>query len=98
MNGGFYIWQRGNSFTYNMFGPDRWYITGAGTVTVARSVTNDSPNNNYSLVWTTSANSSYCNPRQAIESSTVLKLRGKVVTVSFYVKSTGVTSLGTIQP
>lgn len=90
INGGLQVWQRGTSVAgVNAYtSADRWYMSGSGTMTSARSATLDSPNGNYSLVLTSGATSSYINPSQAIEAANVYSLRGKTVTFSFYCKLT----------
>lgn len=101
INGGLQVWQRSTSVAgvTAYTSADRWYMSGSGTMTSARSATLDSPSGNYSLVLTSGATSSYINPTQAIEAANVYSLRGKVVTFSFYCKLTaGTWGGGALQP
>jgi hypothetical protein len=87
INGSFQIWQRATTSTASGYVcADRWSMSGSGNVTQARSSSPDSPNGNYSLVCTSNSASTYTNVSQAIENVNVYPLRGKTVTVSFYIK------------
>jgi hypothetical protein len=96
INGGMNVWQRGTSFTANGYGPDRFILAFGGTATAIKSSTPTSPNGNYYIQTTTGAASSFCNYTQAIETANVLPLRGKVVTVSAWVQTSGVAFTGTM--
>jgi hypothetical protein len=96
INGSFQIWQRSTSAagTAGYLTADRFSLTGGGTVTNSQSATPNSPNGNYSYVWTTGAASSYVNVSQAIERVNVYALRGKTVSVNYWVMSTGTAYVG----
>ena len=96
INGGMSIWQRGTSAagTAGYLTADRFALVGGGTVTNSKSATPNSPNGNYSYVWTTGAASSYVNVSQAIERDNVYALRGQTVSVNYWVMSTGTAYVG----
>jgi hypothetical protein len=95
INGGFDIWQRGTSSASTGYTTaDRWYNTTAGTTTFSQDAS-DFPTGvgvRYSSKWTTGAGSSYGQIFQALESSTVIPLRGNAMTFSVWVKR-GATAL-----
>jgi len=81
INGGFDIWQRGTSFTGNVYTADRWY--GGNTPSaIARST--DVPNGFTYSIDITGANHLL---GHRVESFNSVKLRGGPITVSFWAKS-----------
>ena len=89
INGGFNIWQRGtSSASTGVTTADRWYNLASGTTTFSQDAS-DFPTGvgvRYSTKWTTGASSSYGQIFQALESSTVIPLRGSTMTLSAWVK------------
>lgn len=89
INGGFDIWQRAlSSASTGVTTADRWYNLTAGTTTFSQD-SSDYPTGvgvMYSSKWTTGATLSYGQIFQAIESSSVVRLRGSAMTFSVWVK------------
>lgn len=77
INGNFDIWQRGTSFSTTEYCADRWFLSIGGSAYAMKHSVN--PN---TILLGTNANSSFANLYQAIETATVLGLRGKTITVS----------------
>ena len=92
LNGGFDSWSLGTSFTTDLsYTADRWYsrIIGAQSIT---QETSDLPSTNtrYGLKWNTTASTSgFCQIHYPLDSATIINLRGKVLTFSFYAKVSG---------
>ena len=92
LNGGFDSWSLGTSFTTDLsYTADRWYsrIIGAQSIT---QETSDLPSTNtrYGLKWNTTASTSgFCQIHYPLDSATIINLRGKVLTFSFYAKISG---------
>lgn len=86
INGDFDIWQRGTSFSANGYGPDRWYLAGSGTFTVTLQTTGAPLGATNVCRIAYGASSSFCNIRQALESSQVDRLKGKTVTLGVMVR------------
>ena len=92
LNGGFDSWSLGTSFTTDLsYTADRWYsrIIGAQSIT---QETSDLPSTNtrYGLKWNTTASTSgFCQIHYPLNSATIINLRGKVLTFSFYAKVSG---------
>lgn len=94
INGGFDIWQRSTGSTsiptYG-YSADRWANFGS-TVLISRQT-----DTNFSyLRWTTNGAGQYCNLRQGLETSEVMKLRGLTCTFSGYIKCSGAAFVGSI--
>lgn len=88
VNGNFDVWQRGTSFTTNdVYSSDRWVTVVSGTCTHARESSDIPDGSQYVHRWTTGAASSFGQIKQYIETSEVVKLRGKTLTASCLVKS-----------
>lgn len=86
INGDFDVWQRGTSFSANGYGPDRWYLAGGGTFTVTLQTTGVPLGATNVCRIAYGASSSFCNIRQALESSQVNRLKGKMVTLGVMVR------------
>jgi hypothetical protein len=92
LNGGFDSWSLGTTFTTDLsYTADRWYarIVGAQSIT---QETSDLPSTNtrYGLKWNTTASSSgFCQIHYPLDSATIINLRGKSLTFSFYAKVSG---------
>lgn len=90
INGNFDIWQRGTSFgTTALYNADRWWQPSGGTFSYSRGNTNPLAGSLYYIsLSSTTAPSAL---QQAIESSTVTKLAGQTVTLSYWIRSTTTT-------
>mgnify|MGYP003632562435 FL=1 len=91
VNGDCSIAQRGTSFTATGYSLDRWRAAITGTTTVSQE-TSDLPTNpyfRYGIKFVTGAAASFSQFQQALETTTVVGLRGLSVTISGYVKITG---------
>lgn len=85
INGGMDIWQRGVSFSQvSGYCADRWYINASTTTTITRDASVVTPNSQYSLKATATGTQQIF-LYQAIETSNVINLAGKTVTLSAYV-------------
>jgi hypothetical protein len=92
INGGFDFWQRGTTWSGTGYSAaDRWYAVLSGSVTMTQE-TSDLPavgQIRYGARWTTTANASYGQLYQSFEENLVRSIRGKLVTVSGYIKISG---------
>lgn len=87
INGNFDFWQRNTTFSTAGYSADRWYFAIVGTVTCAQLTTGLLTGSRFGLKWTTGAGSSYAQIQHTIESSNVIPLRGRVMTLSGWAKS-----------
>jgi hypothetical protein len=92
INGGFDIWQRGTSQTSSGYGSaDRWSNVCSGTTTISQE-TSDLPSVagiRFGIKFVTGASSSFGQFYTALEQADVIRLRGKTLTLSAYVKISG---------
>jgi hypothetical protein len=88
INGAFDFWQRGTSFTSTSYGPDRWWLPISGGTT-SQETADLPPGFQYGVRYTTSGASQFGQFNQPIETAQVIRLRGKTVTLSGYIKITG---------
>lgn len=88
INGGFDVWQRGTSFVNVQDGyiADRWYLDKNGTTNVYQTSSSIPSGFNYAMQLESTTSADYCRIYQALESSTVIPLRGKTMTFSVYLK------------
>jgi hypothetical protein len=85
INGDFAIWQRGTSGfsgTTVQYTADRWFASCTGTMTVARESTIIPTNSLYSIKLSSTAAANQMYLQQAIETSTVVNLAGKTLSIS----------------
>jgi hypothetical protein len=87
INGGFDIWQRGTSFTADGYCADRWYFDETGTCTVSQETTSLPEGVRYALKAYAGSGNDSADISQSLETFTVIPLRGKTVTLSFYIKT-----------
>ena len=87
INGGFDIWQRGTSgfSTLGAYTADRWFGSGANTITYSQETTLVPTGFKYAVKFLTSSTGAYGELYQAIENQTVVLMAGKTVTLSGYV-------------
>ena len=89
INGGFDVWQRGTSFSSDVYGADRWKMYSPSSHAYTRSTdvpTAASPRFKYSASITGSGDGTGF--KQYIESANSSRLLGQDVTVSFWLKHT----------
>ena len=84
INGNFNVWQRGTSFSVVGYCADRWQLAIGGSAYAMKH--NNEPN---TLLVSTTAASSFANLYQAIETATVMGLRGKTLTLSLKLQTGG---------
>lgn len=101
INGGMDIWQRATTFTTpndDTFGPDRWnfLLDGNGTWTFTRDTDVPTGDFKYSLKCTNVTLNKQCGIVQLIENIDAEKLQDKVVSLSFYAKTSG-TEIGNLR-
>lgn len=84
INGNFDVWQRGTSFSAVGYCADRWHLAIGGSANATKH--NVFPN---TVLMTTTAASSFANLYQAIETATVIGLRGKTLTLSLKLQTGG---------
>lgn len=84
INGNFDVWQRGTSFSAVGYCADRWCLAIGGSANATKH--NVIPN---TVLMTTTAASSFANLYQAIETATVIGLRGKTLTLSLKLQTGG---------
>lgn len=84
INGNFNVWQRGTSFSAVGYCADRWHLAIGGSANATKH--NVFPN---TVLMTTTAASSFANLYQAIETATVIGLRGKTLTLSLKLQTGG---------
>ena len=91
INGDCSIAQRGTSFTATGYTLDRWKAPITGTVTVSQETSDlpTSPAFRYGIKSVTGAAASFAQFQQALETTTVVGLRGLTLTISGYIKITG---------
>jgi hypothetical protein len=85
INGDFAIWQRGTSGfsgTTVQYTADRWFASCTGTMTVARESTIIPTNSLYSIKLSSTAAANQMYLQQAIETSTVVNLAGRTLSIS----------------
>lgn len=88
INGNFDVWQRGTSFSSPSNGTylaDRWANNDQSNSTISRQ-TSGVPEGSQYYIRITQTNNGYGNIEQALESSTVDKLKGKTVTLSVKIR------------
>jgi hypothetical protein len=91
INGNFEIWQRGLEFITTGYSADRWFLSENGSIKAYRKLSNNLENSVYCLRIETlpqelSTNTSSFVVAQAIETSKVIPLRNKYVSLSFYIR------------
>lgn len=84
INGNFSIWQRGTSSSSVGYAADRWHLGIGGSAVAMKH--NVEPN---TILVSTTAASSFVNLYQAIETATVIGLRGKTLTLSLKLQTGG---------
>ena len=92
INGGFDVWQRNTTFTYNddTFGPDRWNLLTETNGAWTTAVDTDVPAGigfKYSAKFSNVTLNNQCALVQFIENVDAVKFQGKIVTLSFYAKT-----------
>ena len=94
INGGMDVWQRGTSFSSNVYTADRWIAYAGSGHSITRST--DVPSGSkYSLSFTGTGDSAGI--RQNIEGKNCTHLAGNDVTVSFYLKQTSGAGTGVLK-
>jgi len=104
-NSGFDIWQRGTTFAItsvsNTYTADRWQVTlnqrTSGTLTINQNTSQKQTSDNYCFEMDASAlvTTSVLNLTQILETLDVVPLRGKVVTISAWMKvASGTATVG----
>jgi hypothetical protein len=97
INGDFNIWQRGTTFsTNNTYTADRWYMALKSGTTATRETLDLPLGFRYGFKFTNASSTSGPVLGQFLESETVISLRDKLVTFSFWVKTNRFT--GNITP
>lgn len=100
LNGGFDVWQRATTFTYNddVFGPDRWNLLTEtnGAWTCARDTDVPTGDFKYSAKFTNVTLNNQAALVQILENIDAVKFQGKTVSLSFYAKTSG-TEIGALR-
>tara|TARA_R110002124_G_scaffold116438_1_gene272963 strand:- start:31 stop:2238 length:2208 start_codon:yes stop_codon:yes gene_type:complete len=94
INGGMDVWQRGTTFSgASEYSSDRWKTQTAGNLGTTTRSTDAPDTSRYSTKTAITGSAAFTQLGQQIEFSNLHMVRGKVVTLSFWAKAAGITSL-----
>mgnify|MGYP003638155547 CR=1 FL=1 len=94
LNGGFDVWQRGTSFSGAAeYSSDRWKTQTSGNLGTTTRSTDAPDTSRYATKIAITGSAAFLQFGQQVEFSNFHRVRGKVVTLSFWAKAAGITSL-----
>jgi len=94
INGGFDVWQRGTSFSGSSeYSSDRWKTQTSGNVGTTTRTTDAPDTSRYATKVAITGTAAFMQLGQQTEFANFHSMRGKTVTLSFWAKGVGITSL-----